>query len=220
MVSYGVPFEINEAPRFEIHTPPVEDLLYVFYRPRGLLFSSSLVILFNIPSGTRQKGNSNGLDFEQFHLKVPHPLCTTLIKYYKKRRKIIRKFHKDVSSGLVHLEILLLSGKLKLNLPQRSVHFLLPMLLEQSTEDFTESTLTRQISPFCRLPFFQQIAEISLFCFKSQCSFQSVTHFSLIIQGVKHQGVLRFELDRGVPLKPQNPYPSLRVILAEKGTHF
>ena len=34
------------------------------------------------------------------------------------------------------------------------------------------------------------------------------------------QGVLRFELDRGVPLEPQNPYPSLRVILAEKDTHF
>ena len=33
-------------------------------------------------------------------------------------------------------------------------------------------------------------------------------------------GVLRFELDRGVPVEPQNPYPSLRVILAEKGTHF
>ena len=33
-------------------------------------------------------------------------------------------------------------------------------------------------------------------------------------------GLLRFELDRGVPLEPQNPYPSLRVILAEKGTHF
>ena len=33
-------------------------------------------------------------------------------------------------------------------------------------------------------------------------------------------GVLRFELDRGVPLKLQNPYPSLRVILAKKGTHF
>ena len=34
------------------------------------------------------------------------------------------------------------------------------------------------------------------------------------------RGVLRFELDRGVPLEPQNLYPSLRVILAEKGTHF
>ena len=33
-------------------------------------------------------------------------------------------------------------------------------------------------------------------------------------------GVLRFELDKGVPLEPQNPYPSLKVILAEKGTHF
>ena len=33
-------------------------------------------------------------------------------------------------------------------------------------------------------------------------------------------GVLRFELDRGVPLKLQNPYPSLRVIWAKKGTHF
>ena len=37
---------------------------------------------------------------------------------------------------------------------------------------------------------------------------------------VRGGGVLRFELDRGVPLEPQNPYPSLRVILAEKGTHF
>ena len=34
------------------------------------------------------------------------------------------------------------------------------------------------------------------------------------------RGVLRFKLDRGVPLEPQNPYPFLRVILAEKGTHF
>ena len=33
-------------------------------------------------------------------------------------------------------------------------------------------------------------------------------------------GELRFEWDRGVPLEPQNPYPSLRVILAKKGTHF
>ena len=33
-------------------------------------------------------------------------------------------------------------------------------------------------------------------------------------------GVLRFELDMGVPLEPQNPYPSLKVILAKKGTHF
>ena len=33
-------------------------------------------------------------------------------------------------------------------------------------------------------------------------------------------GVFRLELDRGVPLEPQNPYPSLSVILAEKGTHF
>ena len=32
--------------------------------------------------------------------------------------------------------------------------------------------------------------------------------------------VLRFELDRGVPLEPQNRYPSVRVILAEKGAHF
>ena len=32
-------------------------------------------------------------------------------------------------------------------------------------------------------------------------------------------GVLRFGLDRGVQLEPQNPFPSLRIILAEKGTH-
>ena len=33
-------------------------------------------------------------------------------------------------------------------------------------------------------------------------------------------GVLRFGSDGGVPLKPPNLYPSLRVILAEKGTHY
>ena len=32
--------------------------------------------------------------------------------------------------------------------------------------------------------------------------------------------VLRFGLDRGVPLEPPSPYPFLRVILAEKGTHL
>ena len=41
-----------------------------------------------------------------------------------------------------------------------------------------------------------------------------------LIPGAVPGGVLRFELDRGVLLEPQNPYPSLRVILAEKGTHF
>ena len=38
------------------------------------------------------------------------------------------------------------------------------------------------------------------------------------VPGVESGGVLRFELDRGVPLEPQNP--SLRVILAKKSTHF
>ena len=33
-------------------------------------------------------------------------------------------------------------------------------------------------------------------------------------------GVLRCCLDGGAQLKPPNPYPSLRVILAEKGTHY
>ena len=33
-------------------------------------------------------------------------------------------------------------------------------------------------------------------------------------------GVLRFGSDGGVPLKPPNQYLSLRVILAEKGTHY
>ena len=32
--------------------------------------------------------------------------------------------------------------------------------------------------------------------------------------------VLRFGSDGGVPLKPPHLYPSLRVILAEKGTHY
>ena len=30
----------------------------------------------------------------------------------------------------------------------------------------------------------------------------------------------RFGLDGGVPLEPQNPYPFVRIILAEKGTIF
>ena len=33
-------------------------------------------------------------------------------------------------------------------------------------------------------------------------------------------GVLRFGSDGGVPLKPPNLYPSLSVILVEKGTHY
>ena len=37
---------------------------------------------------------------------------------------------------------------------------------------------------------------------------------------VQTPGVPRFGLVGGVPLKPQNPYPILRVILVEKGTHF
>ena len=35
-------------------------------------------------------------------------------------------------------------------------------------------------------------------------------------QALGARGVLRFELDRGVPLEPQNPYPSLRVNLAKR----
>ena len=33
-------------------------------------------------------------------------------------------------------------------------------------------------------------------------------------------GVLRFGLDGGVPLEPQNTFPFLRVIFAEKVTYF
>ncbi len=32
--------------------------------------------------------------------------------------------------------------------------------------------------------------------------------------------VLKFDLDRDVPPELQNPYPFLRVIFAQKGTHF
>ncbi len=38
--------------------------------------------------------------------------------------------------------------------------------------------------------------------------------------GAQGEGVLGFDLDGGVPPKPQNPYPFLRVIFAKKGTHF
>ena len=34
------------------------------------------------------------------------------------------------------------------------------------------------------------------------------------------RGVRRCCLDGGARLKPPNPYPSLRVMLAEKGTHY
>ena len=53
-----------------------------------------------------------------------------------------------------------------------------------------------------------------------QILFESGIFMSIVKLRVISQGVLRFELDTGVPLEPQNPYPSLRVILAEKGTHF
>ena len=38
-------------------------------------------------------------------------------------------------------------------------------------------------------------------------------------KGLMHLG-LRFGLNRGVLLQPQNPYTSLKVILAEKGAHL
>ena len=57
------------------------------------------------------------------------------------------------------------------------------------------------------------------FFFGGPCKFCRLAHARCYIL-CSLRGVLRFELDRGVPLEPQNPYPSLRVILAEKGTHF
>ena len=56
----------------------------------------------------------------------------------------------------------------------------------------------------------------------SSFSQQNLLHQNLtsLASTIQPRGVLRFELDRGVPLEPQNPYPSLRVILAKKGTHF
>ena len=57
---------------------------------------------------------------------------------------------------------------------------------------------------------------------KSQCwyKYKFTSHMYSSLGFTLAWGVLRFELDRGVPLEPQNPYPSLRVILAKKGTHF
>ena len=51
-------------------------------------------------------------------------------------------------------------------------------------------------------------------------NFQGEVHLKSKLSMFCARGVLRFELDRGVLLEPQNPYPSLRVILAKKGTHF
>ena len=42
----------------------------------------------------------------------------------------------------------------------------------------------------------------------------------MLCEKISGGGVLRFGSDGGVPLKPPNPYLSLRVILAEKGTHY
>ena len=63
-----------------------------------------------------------------------------------------------------------------------------------------------------------------------QYKYSSVNNYFLItkyvlmtycnIPGGGGGGVLRFGSDGGVPLKPPNPYLSLRVILAEKGTHY
>ena len=45
-------------------------------------------------------------------------------------------------------------------------------------------------------------------------------HITFIFYARGGGGVLRFGSNGGVPLKPPNLYPSLRVILAEKGTHY
>ena len=41
-----------------------------------------------------------------------------------------------------------------------------------------------------------------------------------MVMCIREGGILRFGLNRGLPLQPRNPYPCLRVILAERGTHF
>ena len=46
-----------------------------------------------------------------------------------------------------------------------------------------------------------------------------VSFKNAIVWAQEIPGVLKFGLDEGVPFEPQNLYPSLRVILAEKGTH-
>ena len=69
--------------------------------------------------------------------------------------------------------------------------------------------------------FYYKLVKIQESCAASICS-HKVMYTTNRRHGVlaRGGGVLRFELDGGVLLEPQNPYPSLRVILAEKGTHF
>ena len=54
--------------------------------------------------------------------------------------------------------------------------------------------------------------------FKDGKEIMSITNVLHIVGFRGGGGVLRFELDRCVPLEPQNPYPSLRAILAKKGS--
>ena len=58
------------------------------------------------------------------------------------------------------------------------------------------------------------------FHFLYSLTYTSRSYPSVKFPGGGGGGVLRFGSDGGVPLKPPNPYPSLRVILAEKGTHY
>ena len=80
------------------------------------------------------------------------------------------------------------------------------------------------------LPLVEKVATIelqgrhpaSLYLFLPGQASQTRTYWNGHIKEWKHPGggVLRFGLDRGLPLEPQNPYTSLRVILAENGTHY
>ena len=61
-------------------------------------------------------------------------------------------------------------------------------------------------------------ARVPLSSFFPQISINFSSNFTYFLPhfGPPVRGVLKFVLDRGVPLEPQNPYPSLRVILAKK----
>ena len=88
-----------------------------------------------------------------------------------------------------------------------SIHVTLPRLARNSLIHLFIHLPTPKLSPLSK------IASILASPLQSQTREQA-------LYSPGGGGVLRFGFDGGVPLKPPNLYPSLRVILAGKGTHY
>ena len=95
---------------------------------------------------------------------------------------------------------------------------LLPCNLDNKIQNPYKTVLQHCTTP-SKLVVYKLEAYGSWTC--SRMNHCTVVQICTISQEVQARGgVLRCCLDGGARLKPPNPYPSLRVILAEKGTHY